>query len=423
MPPTITAIRTIRASYENLSGCGNSLDISEPRRSCSSSPTALRYWVREMHVDGFRFDLASTLGRDRGGLRPAREPSSRTLAHQDPVLQSASSSSPSPGTSGSDGYQLGNYPLALVGMERPATATACGPSGMARPTGGVSEVASRLAGSSGHLRATAGRGPRASINYITRPRRLLPRADLVSYERKHNEANGEANRDGTDDDRSWNCGHEGPTDDGAVLALRRRQKRNLLATLMLSSGVPMLLAGDELGRTQQGNNNAYCQDGELSWLDWDGADGELLDFVRRLVRLRREHPVFHGRGWFRGRVGQHDDVHDVAWFQPDGGSMEDEHWTEDPTAALGVFWNGAAIPGAAEGEEPLVDRSYFLMLNATPEGVAFRLPEAAYGASWTEVFDTAGAAWGTEDGQPLAAGAERELEARSLVLFERLERA
>jgi isoamylase len=255
----------------------------------------------------------------------------------------------------------------------------------------IGELAERLTGSSDLYQAN-GRSPFASINFVTAHDGFTLR-DLVSYNEKHNDANGEQGRDGTDDNRSWNCGVEGPSDEVAVASLRSRQVRNLLATLMLSQGVPMLLGGDEFGRTQSGNNNAYCQDNPTSWYDWEHVDSDLLDWTGRLIDLRRRHPVFRRRRFFQGRPlrGHVTDegLPDLAWFRPDGAEMSDVDWTVGYAKSIGVFLNGQAIPDPDEHGRPIVDDTFFLVLNAWDQPMEFTLPGPAWGNSWELVLDTA----------------------------------
>jgi glycogen operon protein len=258
----------------------------------------------------------------------------------------------------------------------------------------------------------------ASINFVTAHDGFTLR-DLVSYNDKHNEANGEDNRDGESHNRSWNCGAEGPTDDAAVNSLRGRQVRNFVATLLLSQGVPMLLAGDELGRTQQGNNNAYCQDSELSWIDWEHADAELFECARRLVDLRRTHPVFRRRRWLVGRPLQEGHREDIAWFRPSGIKMREADWHR-ATASLGVFLNGHGIPTPNERGEQIIDATFYYMLNAHHEPVEFSLPRRRWGTMWALEFDTAEAAFPSGEPRVYAAGERCLVEARSMRLLTRV---
>jgi glycogen operon protein len=283
---------------------------------------------------------------------------------------------------------------------------------------GVAEFASRLTGSS-DLYQNDGRHPFASINFVTAHDGFTLR-DLVSYNDKHNEANLEDNRDGTDDNRSWNCGVEGPTDDPEVVALRLRQQRNLLATLLLSQGVPMLLGGDEMGRTQGGNNNAYCQDNEISWFDWelDRDQHELLDFTRRLIEIRREHPVFHRRDFFGGTDGDGSGLPDIRWFRADGREMSRRDWRNPDLRNLGVFLNGEELPNPGPNGEPVIDDSFVLLINAGHEDVQFRLPARRFGNRWRQVISTAEPD-APEGHRSWPARSEVPLTARSMLLLRR----
>ncbi|MCA1692984.1 MAG: glycogen debranching protein GlgX, partial [Actinobacteria bacterium] len=346
-----------RRMYMDYTGTGNTLNARHPEvlRLIMDS---LRYWVSEMHVDGFRFDLASALAR--GFHEVDRLSAFFDIIHQDPVVSQVKLIA-EPWDVGEGGYQVGNFPVLWTewnGKYRDAVRDFWRGHGA-----GLAEMGYRLTGSS-DLYQGDGRRPYASINFVT-AHDGFPLADLVSYERKQNEANGENNRDGTDDNRSWNCGVEGPTDSPEVLALRRRQQRNFLSTLMLSQGVPMLLGGDEMGRTQGGNNNAYCQDNEISWYDWDLDDDEhdLLEFTRRLVALRREHPVFHRRGFFHGRPIHGSGLADIAWFAPDGHEMTAQEWSSGRVHALGMFCNGDELAEPGPRGEHLVDESFLVLIN------------------------------------------------------------
>jgi glycogen operon protein len=314
---------------------------------------------------------------------------------------------------GPGGYQVGNFPVLWTewnGQYRDCVRD------FWRGHVRVGEFASRFTGSS-DLYQSDGRRPFASINYVT-CHDGFTLADLVSYERKHNDANGEANRDGTDDNRSWNCGVEGPTDDPAVLELRARQRRNLLATLVLSQGVPMLLAGDELGRTQQGNNNAWCQDNELSWVDWqlDGADEELHAFTRGLVALRRRHPVFRRASFLTGTAGS-SGLPDVWWFRADGRRMTRRDW-EGGDGVLGVFLNGRELGDRTQDGRTVEDDSFLVLFNGSPDPVAFLLPPRRFGLHWT--LELATSRDGVVPSGPHGPRAELVLEARSLVVLRRV---
>jgi glycogen operon protein len=281
----------------------------------------------------------------------------------------------------------------------------------------LGEFANRLTGSA-DLYELTGRRPYASINFVTAHDGFTLR-DLVSYNEKHNEANGEGNQDGANDNRSWNCGAEGPSEDGKINALRARQQRNFLTTLILSVGVPMLSGGDEIGRTQHGNNNAYCQDNETSWYDWENADDELLAFTARLVKLRREHPVFKRRRWFVGRPLHGDDVSDIGWFTPDATPMTDEDWRSGFARSVGVFLNGRDIPTPDARGEPVVDDSFYLMFNAHYEALRFRVPPCRWGDRWLKVLDTNVPVPDLRQQKELREGDEVWLEAYSLVVLRR----
>jgi isoamylase len=372
-----------RSQYVDYTGTGNTLNVVHPSvlRLIMDS---LRYWAIEMHVDGFRFDLAATLARELHDVD--RLSSFFDVIHQDPVLSQVKLIA-EPWDLGDGGYQVGNFPVLWTewnGRYRDEIR-----SFWCRTTSGISELATRLTGSS-DLYQGDGRKPFASINFVT-AHDGFTLADLVSYERKHNEANGEGNRDGTDDNRGWNCGVEGPTDDPAIDELRARMQRNLLATLLLSEGVPMLLGGDEMGRTQLGNNNAYCQDNEISWLDWelDERQSGLLAFTRRLVWIRREHPVFHRRAFLAGRELMGSGLPDVAWFRADGRRMARSDWHDPGLRMLGVFLNGREIPGLDPEGRPVVDDSFILLINGTPDRAIMSLPTRRFGLRWELVLSTA----------------------------------
>ncbi|HEX6547726.1 MAG TPA: glycogen debranching protein GlgX [Candidatus Dormibacteraeota bacterium] len=366
--------------YMDYTGTGNSLNMRHPH-VLQLIMDSLRYWVLDMHVDGFRFDLAATLARELHDVD--RLSAFFDLIQQDPVLSQVKLIA-EPWDVGEGGYQVGNFPVLWSewnGRYRdtvrdywrgePAT---------------LSDFAYRFTGSS-DLYESSGRRPSASINFVT-AHDGFTLGDLVSYNDKHNEANKESNRDGESFNRSWNCGVEGPTDDAKVNALRDRQKRNFLATLLLSQGVPMLLGGDEIGRSQGGNNNAYCQDNEISYFDWDHRDDALLLFVLRLLEIRRSHPVFRRRGWFQGRPIHGSELKDIAWFKPDGGQMTDEDWANGYAKSLSVFLNGDEIPSPDPRGRRLRDDSFFLMFNAHYEPIDFTLPAREFGTRWFRVLDT-----------------------------------
>jgi isoamylase len=375
-----------RWRYLDYTGCGNSLNARHPH-ALQLVMDSLRYWIGDMHVDGFRFDLAAALARELHDVD--RLSTFFDLVQQDPVVSQVKLIA-EPWDVGEGGYQVGNFPPLWTEWNakyrdtvrdfwrgRPAT----------RP-----EFASRLAGSS-DLYATSGRRPVASINFVTCHDGFTLH-DLVSYNHKHNEANGEGNRDGADDNRSWNCGTEGPTGDPATNALRARQKRNFLVTLFLSQGVPMLLAGDEVGRTQAGNNNAYCQDNELSWLDWNperlaDAEHDLLQFTQTLAGLRRDHPVFRRRRFFRGsREASGGETGDIAWLTPGGEEITQQNWGDSRAKSLAVLLNGEAISEPDPRGERIADAKFLLLFNAHSTPRTFTLPGASLAAGWEVVIDT-----------------------------------
>jgi isoamylase len=368
---------------EDYTGTGNSLDTTHSR-VLQMVMDSLRYWVTEMHVDGFRFDLATTLARGPRG-EFAASPFFAAIM-QDPLISSAKLIA-EPWDVGDGGYRVAGFPVNWKewnGRYRDGVREFW--------RGGnysMGEFASRVTGSSDLYRA-GGRAPLASINFVT-AHDGFTLTDLVSYNLKHNEANGEDNRDGDNNNRSWNCGVEGPTDDAVVRALRERQKRNFLATMLLSQGVPMITAGDELGRTQQGNNNAYCQDDPISWIDWEKADAALLDFTRHLLQIRREHPIFRRRGWFTGTVAKGDRLKDLEWFRPDGVEMVSDDWGVAYAKTLGAFVNGSAITERDRAGVRVADDSFFLMFNSYQQPMEFKLPPKKYGREWTIVLDTADA--------------------------------
>lgn len=369
--------------YMDYTGCGNTLNVRHPR-TLQLIMDSLRYWVTEMHVDGFRFDLASALARELHDVD--RLSAFFDIIHQDPVLSQVKLIA-EPWDLGEGGYQVGNFPPGWAewnGRYRDTIRRYWRGDG-----GQVAELAYRLTGSS-DLYERSGRRPFASINFVTSHDGFTLQ-DLVSYNQKHNEANGEENRDGTDDNLSWNCGVEGPTDDPSVNELRERQKRNMLATLLLSQGVPMICGGDEIGRTQCGNNNAYCQDNEISWFDWklERSAKELMAFVERLIALRREHPVLRRRRFFQGRRIRGSEVKDIAWFRPDGKEMTDEDWNKGFVKSLGIRLAGDAIEETDEKGRPIVDDTLLILLNAHSEPLSFTLPAHKRGVRWEPLLNTA----------------------------------
>ncbi|QCX79253.1 Glycogen debranching enzyme [Streptomyces sp. YIM 121038] len=398
--------------YADYTGCGNTLHVVRPQvlRLITDS---LRYWVSEMGVDGFRFDLAAALARsfhDVDMLSPFL-----AVIAQDPVLRRVKLIA-EPWDVGSGGYQVGAFPpLWTEWNDRYRDAVRDFWRG-ALPD--VRDLGYRLSGSS-DLYAWGGRRPYASVNFVTAHDGFTLR-DLVSYERKHNEANGEGNRDGADDNRAWNCGTEGETDDPEVNALRRRQLRNLLTTLLLSTGVPMLVAGDEMGRTQGGNNNAYCQDNEISWVDWELRDdpgwGGLLALARRLIALRHRHPVLRRRAFFSGRAHSADGLRDLAWFTARGTEMTEADWYA-PAATLGMYLSGRDIPGRDARGAQVTDDSFLAVLHGADRAVGFTLPGPPWADAYEVVVDTAGEEQREAPGTLLAAGTEVTVEARSALLL------
>ena len=369
-----------RRYYMDYTGTGNTLNMRHPH-VLQLIMDSLRYWVLEMHVDGFRFDLAATLARELHDVD--RLSSFFDLIQQDPIVSQVKLIA-EPWDIGEGGYQVGNFPPLWSEWNGKYRDTV---RDFWRGTDQtLAEFGWRFTGSSDLYQGT-GRRPYASINFIT-AHDGFTLCDLVSYNDKHNEANGEENRDGESHNRSWNCGAEGPTDNTDVLALRRRQSRNFLTTLLLSQGVPMLLGGDEMGRTQKGNNNAYCQDNEISWYDWEHVDKDLLQFVRRLIGFRNRHPVFWRRRWFQGRMIHGTEVSDIGWFTPGGTEMSDEDWRAGFAKSLGVFLNGRAIPSTNERGEPVVDDSFYLMINANHEPLEFTLADAKWAERWNMLLNT-----------------------------------
>jgi glycogen operon protein len=367
--------------YVDYTGTGNTLNVRHPH-VLQLLTDSLRYWVTEMHVDGFRFDLAATLARALHDVD--RLSAFFDIIQQDPVISQVKLIA-EPWDVGEGGYQVGNFPP--LWSEWNGHFRDCVRDYWRGKEQTLPELASRLTGSS-DLYEHTGRKPWASINFVTCHDGFTLR-DLVSYEQKNNLANLEDNRDGTEDNRSWNCGAEGPTDDPSIEWLRHRQQRNFLVTLFLSQGVPMLASGDEIGKTQQGNNNAYCQDNEISWLDWGHADWELLAFVRRLVALRNKHPVLRRRRWFQGKPLHGAGASDIAWFSPSGEQMSEADWNVSFARCVGVFLNAEASRSANQRGEQELDGSFFLILNAFWEELEFVVPERRFAEQWSFVLDTA----------------------------------
>ena len=396
--------------YIDYTGTGNTLNMRHPR-VLQLIMDSLRYWVLEMHVDGFRFDLAATLARELHEVD--RLGAFLDIIHQDPVLSQVKLIA-EPWDLGEGGYQVGNFPVGWAEWNDRYRDTVRsywkGDSGL------LGDLAYRITGSS-DLYAHSGRRPYASINFVTAHDGFTLQ-DLVSYNEKHNEANGEDNRDGNNDNRSWNCGVEGPTDNPDILALRAKQKRNLLATLLLSQGVPMLYAGDAIGHTQHGNNNAYCQDNPTSWINWtlSPEDRDLLAFAQRVITLRKRHPVFHRRRFFQGRPIKGANVKDVSWLNPSGNEMTEDEWRDPGLNCVGMFLSGQGLDETDERGRKLMDESFLVLLNAHHEDVAFKPPESRPTSRWIAWMDTS-----RENGLRLAdsydAGAAYPLQARSMVVL------
>ena len=437
--------------YYDTTGTGNSLLMRHPH-VLQLIMDSLRYWVTEMHVDGFRFDLAAALARQFHEVD--RLSAFFDLVQQDPVVSQVKLIA-EPWDVGEGGYQVGNFPPLWSewnGKYRDTVRDFWRGEHATLP-----EFAARFTGS-GDLYADDGRHPVASVNFVT-CHDGFTLADLVSYNTKHNEPNGEDNRDGTDDNRSWNCGAEGPADDPGILALRERQACNFLATLLLSQGVPMLTAGDEMGRSQRGNNNAYCQDNEISWVHWPpaalghgitrdegnvqdggsaqgenrapgegaqgvlmpGTAGVLLDFTGRLIQLRHDHPVLRRRRYLQGGPvhGADDQLRDIAWFTPGGEEMTGQDWEAGFAQSLTVFLNGGAITEADRRGQPIRDNSFLLLFNASPHELEFALPPARYGDEWETVLDTARPAEPFDEPAPIKAGGLVSVHDRSVQVLRR----
>jgi glycogen operon protein len=393
--------------YFDFTGTGNTLNMRHPH-VLQLIMDSLRYWVLEMHVDGFRFDLAAALARELHAVD--RLSAFFDVIQQDPVVSQVKLIA-EPWDVGEGGYQVGNFPPLWSEWN-----------GRYRDTvrdywrgadAALAELGSRFTGSS-DLYQDDSRRPLASINFMTAHDGFTLR-DIVSYDRKHNEQNLEENRDGENHNRSWNCGVEGETDDPAVSALRQRQTRNFLVTLFLSQGVPMLLGGDELGRTQHGNNNAYCQDNEISWFDWKlvETNAALLDFTRRLIEFRKQHPVFRRRRWFQGRPIR--GIVDIGWFRPDGSEMTEEDWASGFAKSIAVLLNGEAIRTPDPHGRRIVDDSFLVFFNAHSDSLKFTVPERLAGP-WHCVLDTFRGGF-LDDSPALAAKQQLEVGARAVVVL------
>mgnify|MGYP002398981912 CR=1 FL=1 len=365
--------------YMDYTGTGNTLNANLPGvlRLIMDS---LRYWITEMQIDGFRFDLAATLARELHDVN--RLSAFFDIIYQDPVISQAKLIA-EPWDVGEGGYQVGKFPPGWAewnGLYRD-----CMRDYWRGADSVLAEFAERFTGSA-DLYKNDYRFPTASINFITAHDGFTLH-DLVSYNEKHNEANGENNNDGESHNRSWNCGAEGPTDDEGVNQLRARQKRNFLTTLLLSQGVPMLRSGDEISQSKQGNNNTYCQDNEISWIDWSQADDGLLAFTRRLIEIRKNHPIFCRRRWFKGHLIKEADVKDIDWFLPDGTEMTEENWNSGFAKSLGVYLNGTDLGMGPKGEK-VVDDNFYIIFNADANSLEYQLPPVKHGKKWTELINT-----------------------------------
>ncbi|WP_420154719.1 glycogen debranching protein GlgX [Siphonobacter sp.] len=394
--------------YMDYTGTGNTLNVMQPNvlRLIMDS---LRYWILEMHVDGFRFDLASTLAR---GLHEIDKLNSFfDVIYQDPIISQVKLIA-EPWDVGEGGYQVGKFPPGWAewnGMYRD-----CVRDYWRGAYSKLGEFAQRFLGSP-DLYQEGYRSPTASVNFITAHDGFTLN-DLVSYNDKHNEANGEDNKDGESHNRSWNCGVEGPTEDAEIVALRAQQKRNFITTLFLSQGVAMLVAGDEMGRSQQGNNNAYCQDNEISWVNWEAADQELLEFTRKVIRFSKSHPVFCRRGWFKGQPIKGTGVEDIAWFLPEGTEMSDEDWQNGFAKSLGIFMSGHALRSVSATGKRIVDDTFYVLFNAHYESIDYKIPPEKWGTTWIKVLDTS-TALVDEEGETFQPDDTITVAARSVVVL------
>lgn len=395
--------------YMDYTGTGNSLNMRHPH-VLQLIMDSLRYWILHMHVDGFRFDLAATLARELHDVD--RLSAFFDLIQQDPVVSQVKLIA-EPWDVGKGGYQVGNFPPGW--SEWNGKYRDCVRDFWRGQDQTLGQLAYRFTGSS-DLYENTSRLPFASINFVT-CHDGFTLTDLVSYNEKHNEADGEDNRDGENNNRSWNCGIEGPTDDPEVLELRGRQKRNFITTLFLSQGIPMLLGGDEIGRTQQGNNNPYCQDNETSWYDWEHVDEAFFEYCRRIIQFRHDHPAFRRRRWFQGRPIHGGEEKDIAWFTLEGEQMSEEKWGEGFAKSLGIFLNGATIPNPNPRGDPVTDASFYIIFNAHHEPLEFTLPGPEWGESWVKEFDSV-VGWAEEE-RSFGAKGQLKVPSRSLIVLRR----
>ena len=393
--------------YNDYTGTGNTLNANLPN-VLRLMMDSLRYWILDMHVDGFRFDLASTLARELHEVN--RLSAFFDIIHQDPVISQVKLIA-EPWDVGEGGYQVGKFPPGWA--EWNGKFRDCMRDFWRGADSILAEFALRLTGSP-DLYESDYRRPTASVNFITAHDGFTLH-DLVSYNEKHNEANGEDNCDGESHNRSWNCGVEGDTDDQEILQLREQQKRNLMTTLLLSQGVPMIVAGDEISRTQKGNNNAYCQDNDLSWINWKNADTSLLEFTQKLIEFRRSHPLFCRRRWFQGQPIKGTGVEDIVWFLPDASEMNEEHWSHDFAKSLAVFLNGRGIHWAGPKGEAILDDNFYIIFNAHYEALTYKLPSEKYGKKWHKVLDTT---YGFDGNEYFPFDGELIVESRSIVVLQ-----
>ncbi|EHQ26309.1 glycogen debranching protein GlgX [Mucilaginibacter paludis] len=394
--------------YNDYTGTGNTLNANLPS-VLRLMMDSLRYWITEMHVDGFRFDLAATLARELHEVN--RLSAFFDIIHQDPVISQVKLIA-EPWDIGEGGYQVGKFPPGWA--EWNGKYRDCIRDYWRGSENSLAEFADRVTGSADLYQDY--RRPTASINFITAHDGFTLN-DLVSYNDKHNDANGEDNNDGESNNRSWNCGAEGPTDDQGIRDLRERQKKNFLATLFLSQGVPMLVAGDEISRTQQGNNNAYCQDNEISWLNWNDVDQDLLKFTQKLIKLRNEHSVFSRKNWFKGVPVKDNGIEDIAWFLPDGTTMTEEHWNQNYAKSVAIFLNGKGLHAMDSKGNPVVDDSFYVIFNAHYEAVSYQIPGEGYGNQWDLAVDTSQPS-GSEQEKQYQAGETIQVEGRSVVALQ-----
>jgi isoamylase len=394
--------------YYDYTGTGNTLNALLPN-VLMLIMDSLRYWIQEMHVDGFRFDLASALARELHDVN--RLASFFSIIYQDPVISRVKLIA-EPWDVGQGGYQIGEFPPEWA--EWNGKYRDCMRDYWRGADSMLAEFAERFTGSS-DLYKDDNRNPTASINLITAHDGFTLQ-DLVSFNDKHNEANGENNQDGISDNRSWNCGAEGATEDKAICDLRTRQKRNFLATLLLSQGVPMLVAGDELGRTQKGNNNAFCQDNGISWIHWEKADKELMEFTANLIGLRKRHPVFSRKHWFQGKPIRKSGLKDIGWFLPDGSEMKEDHWKKDFAKSLAVFLNGSGLDTVDGNNQPLTDGSFYLIFNAYYDKVDYKIPLEKFIRQWRKILTTDNISG--EDRGEFSAGETITVGGRSIVVLQ-----